>query len=159
MNHRPFETWLLNEQPLTPEEKRDLQVHLQDCPHCTALAEVNLELHSVKMAAPADGFTARFQKRLAEQRVRERRNRLVGVSILATGGLGLTAWYAAPYVVEFVGSPAEWISAGVNFNLLLGLGVHAVVDWGKVSSKLDPATPSSLTWGIGAHFNFHMPMM
>jgi hypothetical protein len=51
------------------------------------------------------------------------------------------------------------ISAGVNFNLLLGLGVHAVVDWGKVSSKLDPATPSSLTWGVGGHFNFHVPMM
>lgn len=51
------------------------------------------------------------------------------------------------------------ISAGVNFNLLLGLGVHAGVDWGKTPSKLDPTTPSTLTWGIGAHFNFHVPMM
>jgi len=51
------------------------------------------------------------------------------------------------------------VSAGVNFNLLLGLGVHAAVDWGKVPSKLDPATPSTLIIGVGAHFNFHVPMM
>jgi len=51
------------------------------------------------------------------------------------------------------------VSAGVNFNLLLGLGVHAAVDWGKVPSKLNPATPSTLIIGVGAHFNFHVPMM
>jgi len=51
------------------------------------------------------------------------------------------------------------VSAGVNFNLLLGLGVHAAVDWGKLPSKLNPATPSALIFGVGAHFNFHVPMM
>ncbi len=51
------------------------------------------------------------------------------------------------------------ISAGVNFNLLLGLGLHAGVDWGKTPSKFDSTTPSTLTWGVGAHFNFHVPMM
>ena len=51
------------------------------------------------------------------------------------------------------------VSAGVNFNLLLGFGVHAAVDWGKVPSKIDPATPTTLVWGVGAHFNFHVPMM
>ncbi len=58
-----------------------------------------------------------------------------------------------------VNATAFRVSAGVNFNLLLGLGVHAGVDWGKVPSKLDPATPSTLIWGVGAHFNFHVPMM
>ena len=106
MNHRPFETWLLDNQPLTPEEKRGLQIHLQECVHCTALAEVNLELRSVKMVSPAAGFTARFQQRLKVQRLREQRNRLVGVMILAFGGLGLTAWFVAPYVLGFLGSPA-----------------------------------------------------
>jgi hypothetical protein len=58
-----------------------------------------------------------------------------------------------------VNAAAFRVSAGVNFNLLLGLGVHAAVDWGKVPSKLNPATPSTLIWGVGAHFNFHVPMM
>ncbi len=51
------------------------------------------------------------------------------------------------------------VSAGVNFNLLLGLGVHAAVDWGKVPSKIDPATPTTVIWGVGAHFYFHVPVM
>jgi hypothetical protein len=58
-----------------------------------------------------------------------------------------------------VNASAFRVSAGVNFSLLLGLGVHAGVDWGKVPSKLNPATPSTLIWGVGAHFNFHVPMM
>ncbi len=58
-----------------------------------------------------------------------------------------------------VNAAAFRISAGVNFNLLLGLGLHAGVDWGKVPSKIDPAQPSTLIWGVGAHINFHVPMM
>jgi hypothetical protein len=39
-------------------------------------------------------------------------------------------------------------AVGANFNLLLGLGVHAGYDWGDKGGS---------TWGIGAHFNFHVP--
>jgi len=49
------------------------------------------------------------------------------------------------------------VSAGVNFNLLLGLGVHAAVDWGQ--TKVGTATLSPLILGVGAHFNFHVPVM
>jgi hypothetical protein len=38
-------------------------------------------------------------------------------------------------------------TVGANFNLLLGLGVHGGYDWGD----------SGHTWGVGAHFNFHVP--
>jgi hypothetical protein len=50
-------------------------------------------------------------------------------------------------------------SAGVNFNLLLGLGFHAAVDVVKVSDKLDPDEPTFTTFGIGAHWNFRVPLM
>jgi hypothetical protein len=51
------------------------------------------------------------------------------------------------------------VSAGVNFNLLLGLGLHAAVDWGQVPAKLKASKPSALIIGVGAHFNFHVPLM
>jgi hypothetical protein len=51
------------------------------------------------------------------------------------------------------------VSAGVDFSLLLGLGVHAAVDWGTLPKKLDPNTNSALTLGVGGHFNFSVPMM
>ena len=148
MNHRPFEDWLLNEQPLTPEKKRELQVHLQECGHCTALAEVNLELRSVKMAAPAAGFILRFQKRLAAQRVIERRNRLVGTLILVAGGVGLLGWYAAPYVIQFLGSPAGWIAAAVNFFLTLLAMARAIGDIGSILFRVLPGFIPPFGWMV-----------
>lgn len=47
------------------------------------------------------------------------------------------------------------ISAGADFNLLLGLGFHAAVDY--ILEKDN--SPSSTTFGVGAHFNFRVPMM
>ncbi len=41
-------------------------------------------------------------------------------------------------------------AVGANFNLLLGLGVHAAYDWGDKSGK---------TWGVGAHMNFRVPSL
>jgi hypothetical protein len=40
-------------------------------------------------------------------------------------------------------------SIGADFNLLLGLGVHAAYDTGK----------DTHTWGVGAHFNFRLPVL
>jgi hypothetical protein len=148
MNHRPFEDWLLNEQPLTPEQKRELQTHLKDCTHCTALAEVNLELHSVKMVAPAPGFTARFQARLAGQRVRERRNRLVGALILVAGGVGLLGWYAVPTVIQFLGSPAGWIAAIVSFFLTVLDMARAIGDIGSILLRVLPGFIPPFGWMV-----------
>lgn len=39
-------------------------------------------------------------------------------------------------------------AVGANFNLLLGLGIHAGYDWGDKGGS---------TWGVGAHFSFHVP--
>jgi len=39
---------------------------------------------------------------------------------------------------------------GADFNLLLGLGVHAGYDWGDKSGKF---------WGVGAHMNFRVPSL
>jgi hypothetical protein len=148
MNHRPFEDWLLNEQPLTTEEKRQLQSHLLDCAHCTALAEVNLELRSVKLAAPAAGFTQRFQARLAAQRVRERRNRLIGVIILAVGGLALLSWYIGPYALQFLSNPMGWIAAIVNFFLTLLDMTRAIGDIGSILLRVLPGFIPPFAWMV-----------
>jgi hypothetical protein len=75
MNHQPFEDWLLNDQPLTPIEKRDLDAHIRTCKYCAVLAQSSLELRSVRMVSPMPGFAGRFQKRLAARRIADRRRR------------------------------------------------------------------------------------
>ena len=44
------------------------------------------------------------------------------------------------------------VSIGADFNVFLGLGVHAAYDMGA-------ATGSAKSWGVGAHFNFRLPVM
>lgn len=46
-------------------------------------------------------------------------------------------------------------SVGADFNLLLGLGFHAAFD--HVLEK--DTSPAVSTFGLGAHFNFRVPMM
>ena len=41
------------------------------------------------------------------------------------------------------------MTLGADFNVLMGLGVHAAYDMGKNNN----------TWGVGAHLNFRLPSM
>ena len=42
-------------------------------------------------------------------------------------------------------------TVGTDFNLMLGLGVHAAYDFGT-------GTNTQNGWGVGAHFNFRVPV-
>lgn len=157
MNHQPFESWLLSEQSLSREEKQTLQVHMQECSHCTALAEVNLALKSAKMVAPAVGFTQRFTARLEAQHAVERRNRILGVTILVTGGLALFGWSALPYLQPKVSSPAELFGVGVHFvfslrDMAQAIGSIGSILWRVVPGFISPlagALMFSLVGGLG----------
>lgn len=148
MNHRPFEDWLADDQPLDPEQKRELQTHLQGCLHCAALAETTLQLRSAKMAAPAAGFTARFQRRLAAQRAAERRSRFIGILILAAGGLGLAGWALAPFAIQFLASPSGWITAVVMFFLSLMEMARAVGLIGSIFLRVLPGFIPPFGWMV-----------
>ena len=78
INHQPFEEWLLNDKNLTPAEKRELDLHLRTCTHCTALSATGLALRSAPVASPAAGFTLRFQQRLAAQKDRRTPPQIMG---------------------------------------------------------------------------------
>ena len=119
MNHRPFEEWLLDDQPLTPEQKRDLQSHLRTCTACSAIAESNLALHSTHTISPAPGFKDRFQTRLAHHRREQRWRQVIGTLVLVLGGLGLLFWLAGPIIQEALSSPAEWITTAVGYFLFI----------------------------------------
>jgi len=127
MNHRPFEDWLFAEEPLTTEQKADLQDHLKMCSSCMALAEVDLALRSNKPAIPAPGFSTRFQSRLAARRSAQRRRNYWGIIILVAGALGMLLWLFFPYLKWAYLSPMElfitWITTlSLVFTSLLAYG-------------------------------------
>lgn len=148
MNHQPFELWLLDELPLTPEQKRELDAHVRTCPHCTALTETGLALRSRRMVSPAPGFSSRFQARLAAQRVVERRKRFWGVLIFLAGGLGLLAWLAVPFVERVAVSPAETIAIILGYFLFVLTSLRALMEVSLVLLRVAPGFVPSLAWMI-----------
>lgn len=138
MNHQPFEDWLLNDKPITPEQKRELDIHMRTCTYCTALAETGLALKSVKKASPQPGFTNRFQARLVERKLAEQRRRLWGSVLFTVGGLVLLMWLASPYLFSFLSAPATWIAALVQWGVYIVTTIEALAQAGSVMLDIIP---------------------
>ena len=148
MNHRPFEDWLLNDTSLTPEQKRELDIHLRTCPYCTALVETGMALKTVKKASPQAGFAARFETRLAQRKAAERRRRYIGSILFTAGGLALLMWIASPYLLSFFSAPATWISVVIGWMVFLITTVQALGQAGSVFLKVVPDFLSPFAWMV-----------
>ncbi len=98
MNHQPFEDWLLSKETLDPEQKAGLNQHLQSCSNCANLAAawqaVEQEIAHTPQAAPAPGFTTRWQARLAEKRAQ--RQRRIAWWVIALSLLGALGFFLLP---------------------------------------------------------------
>lgn len=114
MDHRYFEEILLNDEPFAREENAALQAHLRVCPTCAALAQANLALHTVVMAAPAAGFASRFQARLVAQRKAQRKRYLFGGLILLFSAIGVGIWLALPILSVALFSPTTLLVSWAN---------------------------------------------
>lgn len=146
MNHQPFEAWLLEGQVLTPQQKRDLNAHIQTCAYCAALTETELALKSARMVAPAPGFTARFQQKLLARRAAERRMRFWGAIVFIVGGLGLLMWLFGPLIGSILDSPVDWITVLVGYFLLVLTSVRAISEVGFVLLRVVPGFVPSFVW-------------
>ncbi|GAB4505473.1 MAG: hypothetical protein Fur0043_24690 [Anaerolineales bacterium] len=146
MNHRPFEDWLLDDLVLSPEQKRELNIHLRTCKSCTALAEANLALRAARVAGPAPGFSARWQERLVLARQTQRRQTLIGTLVFSIGGLLLLALLAGPTIASVIGSPAVWISNLVQGALFLYTLLMATGEAGAVLFRVLPDFLPPFAW-------------
>jgi hypothetical protein len=148
MKHQPFEGWLLNDIPLTAEQKRELDLHVRSCAYCSALMETGVILHSAKMVAPAEGFTARFQARLVEHRLADRRRRVWGAILFLVGGVSVLAWLAGPSVLRFLSSPEVWIASLVEWGIFLITTFQAMSQAGEVFLNMLPGFVPPFAWMI-----------
>ena len=138
MNHQPFEEWLLHDKLISPEQKRELDSHLRTCAYCSALAETGIALRSVKMLSPREGFASRFQVRLAERKVADRKRRFWGSILFTFGGLVMLMWLVGPYLASFFVAPATWITAMIEWVVFLITTLQAVTQAGSVLLRMLP---------------------
>jgi len=121
MNHQPFETWILTEEPLTPEQAQALHEHLDECDACTRLSaawnSVGRLLQTTPAAKPAAGFRVRWQARLEREqqlakRKLDRRQSWILLSIYSGGALVILLLIVLQALLIF-DSPADLLLAGV----------------------------------------------
>lgn len=148
MNHQPFEDWLLNDMPITTEQKRELDVHVRSCAYCTALAETGFALKTVRKASPQAGFAARFETRLAARKAMERRRRYIGSVLFTAGGFALLFWLTTPFLTVFFAAPATWISVVVDWSVYIFTTLRALAQAGSVLLDVVPDFLSPLAWMI-----------
>ena len=115
MEHQPFETWLLDDDHLTPEQQRDLRRHTAACSQCAALVSANLALRAAPVARPAGGFALRFERRLVAERKIQKRRAVIGAVLLTLASLGIIYWLISPFLPYLSLSPTQmfitWVSA------------------------------------------------
>ena len=150
MNHQPFEDWLLNDKKLTDEEKRELNSHLQVCRNCAALSQTGFALRAARVIPPTTGFVARFEARLAAQKIAERRRRLWGLFILIITGIGLFGWLAAPYLFAFASAPIEWMATGIGYFLFVVTTLQVFTEMISVFLKVIPDILPPYVWMVVA---------
>jgi hypothetical protein len=122
MNHQQFEFWLFADEPLQPDQEQALTAHLSSCASCrllkSAWLDVEREFAVVQQVhqAPASGFVARWQARLAaEQAKSERRQGLAVLSFSSVATAVLLALLVAQWVLAY-NTPAQFfLAAGVWF--------------------------------------------
>jgi hypothetical protein len=148
MDHRPFEDWLLDNQILTADEQRQLNSHLQVCPTCSALAEVNLALKSVKIAEPTFGFTDRFKVRLEARRQLQRRRNVVGFTFLILSVLVGLVWIAWPIIIGLVRSPVDMLSTWLASLLSLYAAMQVLAHAGFLLFGILPDFIPTYIWTL-----------
>lgn len=71
MDHKPYESWLVADEPLLPEQEISLHEHLDSCETCRQLQKSWNEVEGIFeeriFILPQPGFTERWQLRLAAE--------------------------------------------------------------------------------------------
>ena len=149
MNHQPFEDWLLDDEPLTTQKQRELQVHLRNCTSCSAIADSNLALHTQHMAIPQPGFTDRFRPRLTVWKKEQLRRQAIGTVVLVAAGLALLYAVAGPAMLEAVRSPAAWMRDVTMYVLSLFTIARVAGQVGSVVLRsLSGLIPTGAWWAV-----------
>ncbi len=146
MDHRPFEDWLLENKNLTSNEQRLLNAHLQNCSSCTALAEVNLALKSTWLAAPARGFTDRFQLRLEARKKALRMRNVWGFLVLSISVVGVMVGLTWPVLVSFFQSPVNVLVSWLASLMSAWAAIQTMVHAGETVFEVVPGFIPEYIW-------------
>lgn len=146
MNHQPFEDWLLDPGSLDTKKKHELQAHLQTCPECMALAEVELALHTARMESPAAGFAERFQGRLIKHKQALRRRIFWGFLMMTIGVIAILLWLSWSRLGPMLQSPVNTLAGWISWLIALWTSLQAIGQVSKLIFQVLPGFVPPFVW-------------
>ncbi len=127
MGHQPYESWLISEDPLLPEQEQSLHEHVRSCESCRQLSASWVEIQELfgdpQLVKPSVGFTERWQTHLAALtliEVERRQQRAAWIFFATTAGAALIV--LGFMVIQFfttVQTPIQLFISGIT--LIAGL--------------------------------------
>lgn len=158
MGHQPFESWLLSEERLTPDQAQALQAHLETCEVCRRLSSawsgIEHLFQAVQPIKPAAGFTARWQARLANQQIFEQRARQRRQSwwalLFSFGMAGLLFVLLTVQLLTVFDAPTELFFVGIYRIVGLLTLVKAAQEILSVLPRAVFATVPPVWWAVFA---------
>lgn len=126
MSHQPFETWNLDRENLTPDQRTELEHHIESCPTCLQIHKAwgmaQREIRTAELKSAPSGFAARFQSSLNERRRLEHQRQVRRTLTLLLASLAIIFTILAIIFIvrtppaNLIGSAIQAI-AQVPFNL------------------------------------------
>jgi len=156
MRHGPFEDWLLNDAPRSPESERALQEHLAVCAQCRSLADgwaqVEARIRRAQPVGPRPGFVQRWRVRREAEEAKQRRQPWMLLVVICAAWL-LLALVLVARTVTLLQSPAylalTWMEHLAAWAARLFLLMKVL---GTIVSTTRAADPALLAIGLAAGF-------
>lgn len=108
-DHQLFEEWALSEKSLSLEDAQAFEEHILTCDICRQLQlawrEVQNEIQEAPILSPAVGFTERWQKRLATDRLKKQHRQNLSILFLSVSGAALLLIVSSVMVLPLFKSP------------------------------------------------------
>lgn len=117
MSHQPFETWNLDRESLTPEQRAELDRHVESCQVCQQMQRtwgfVQREFRAAGQKTVTAGFAARFQNSLEERRKLEHRRQIRRILTFLVSSIAfILTVLAANFLMTT--PPADWIGSTIE---------------------------------------------
>ncbi len=155
MHHQPFEEWIFSEDPLTLDEERALQNHIQSCEHCRLLSKawgaIEFQMKHAPIAAPEPGFTQRWEEKLIQERIRKQK-RLTYFLLVVIAGSALALFLALG--LQSLLSPGHLLVTSLDILMKLVSSINSVLRVAQALAHfLPPAVPIFLWISLTTTFS------
>ena len=152
MNHKQFESWILNEGELNDEQKRILESHLLGCKACASVKAsweaARSQIRNAPEKSPTPGFAARWQASLKERRLVEESRQRHNI-YLATGSVIGALLVAAAVICLPKVSLLEVAISLVTATVSVADSVSSIIELiSSILRTISPATLILLALGI-----------